>query len=77
MPWTIIKSDGRVFTGILVSERDDNEIYADSSGTLIYIDHTDIQHRTPSPKSIMPDGLVDQMTDGELRDLMAFMKAQK
>ncbi len=77
VPWNIAKVDGTVFSGILVSERGEEEIYADSKGKLIYIDHSDIDQRQPSAKSIMPDQLVDQLTDQELRDLLTYLQAQK
>ena len=77
VPWTIQKSDGKIFTGIFVSESGEEEIYADDKGKLIHIDHSDMEVRNPSGKSIMPDGLVDQLTNQELRDLLAYLKSQK
>lgn len=68
------KTDGTVSTGIFVSERGAEEIYADAKGNLIYIDHSDIDIRNPSPNSIMPAGLAEQLTDKELRHRLPFLK---
>ena len=75
--WSIATTDGKTFTGIFISERGEQEIYADANGKLIHIDHSDIDLRQASPKSIMPDGLVDQFTDRELRDLLAYLRQLK
>lgn len=77
VPWTIVSSKGQVFTGVLVGERGEDEFYADANAGLIRINHTHIERREPSAKSIMPDRLVDQMTDRELRDLLAYLKGRR
>ncbi len=74
VPWTIAKSDGKVFTGILVSEQGEHEIYADAEGKLIRVEHSEIEQRVPQSKSIMPDGLFDRLTDQEVFDLIAFLR---
>lgn len=74
VPWTIVKTDGRVVTGVLVTERGEDQLYADAQGTLFHVKHSEIDDRQPQNKSIMPDGLVDQLTDRELRDLLALLR---
>ena len=75
--WTIQRTDGKVMTGVLVSERGEEEIYADAEGKLFRIGHSEIEQRRPQETSIMPDGLVNSMTDQEVRDLLAFLRMQK
>jgi hypothetical protein len=36
---------------------------------------TDIDERHASRESIMPQGLLDRMTDGEKRDLITFLES--
>jgi putative heme-binding domain-containing protein len=74
VPWIIVGVQGQVFTGIFLAERHEDEFYADADGTLHRIDHTHIAESVASTKSLMPDGLVDQLTDQELRDLLAYLK---
>ena len=74
VPWVIVSSTGEAFTGVLVGERGDFEFYADAKGKLTRIDHTHIAQSVASKTSIMPDGLVNQLTDQELRDLMAYLQ---
>lgn len=74
VPWVIVSSTGEAFTGVLVGERGDFEFYADAKGKLTSIDHTHIAQSVASKTSIMPEGLVNQLTDQELRDLMAYLQ---
>ena len=71
--WVVQRADGTTFTGVPVSERGEEEIFADAFGNLIYIDHSDIEQRRPISASLMPDGLIDQLTHQELRDLLAYL----
>jgi putative heme-binding domain-containing protein len=72
--WSLLLRDGRTVTGLLLSEEGDaKRIYAGSDGTLRPIHRDEIDEARPLAKSVMPDGLADQMTDQELRDLMAYL----
>jgi putative membrane-bound dehydrogenase-like protein len=74
VPWTIEMKDGRVMTGLLVTEGPgDLETYADNTGKLFTLKPDDIAARHPLAKSIMPEGLADALTPQEFRDLLAFL----
>jgi hypothetical protein len=74
VPWTIEMKDGRVLTGLLVTEGPgDLETYADNTGKLFVLKPDDIAARHPLAKSIMPEGLADALTPQEFRDLLAFL----
>jgi putative heme-binding domain-containing protein len=74
VPWTIEMKDGRVLTGLLVTEGPgDLETYADNTGKLFTLKPDDIAARHPLAKSIMPEGLADALTPQEFRDLLAFL----
>jgi len=38
---------------------------------------SDLVEQRPLTTSIMPDGLVDRMTDQEMRDLLAYLASRK
>ncbi len=71
--WSLVKDDGTLLTAVLVSEQGENQLYADATGKLIRLERKTIVDRKPQSISIMPDGLAAQLTDQELRDLLAFL----
>jgi putative heme-binding domain-containing protein len=76
-PWSIVTTDGKIMTGMLVSEAVNGEqSYADSDGRLFVLRPEQIDQRVPHDKSIMPDNLAQQLTPREFRDLLAFLQGR-
>lgn len=75
--WTLVTADGKVRTGVLVTERGSDQIYADAEGASFQVHFNDIEDRTPSRKSLMPDGLLEELTGKEIRDLLAYLQSLK
>jgi putative membrane-bound dehydrogenase-like protein len=76
VPWSIITVDGRSQFGVLVREEVKGEqFYVGSDGKEFMLMPTDIDERHASRESIMPQGLLDRMTDGEKRDLITFLES--
>ncbi len=73
-PTVLLLENGTVFTGILLSSADD-EIYLDLTGKECTFQLADIVERKASKTSLMPTGLVNSLTDGELRNLLAFLSS--
>ena len=72
--WSVARTDGTVFTGVLVSESPDGTLtFADADGRLKTVNSSDIEERKPQPTSIMPDNLAQSLTLQEFRDLVAFL----
>jgi putative membrane-bound dehydrogenase-like protein len=65
-------SDGTDFTGILLRSSS-TEVFRDITGKERTFQKADIVQRTELKTSLMPPGLVSMLTDGELRDLLAFL----
>ncbi|MFN7734118.1 MAG: PVC-type heme-binding CxxCH protein [Pirellula sp.] len=65
-------ADGSTFTGILLRSSS-NEVYRNAVGDEVTFQKADIEERRELRSSMMPAGLAHQMTDVELRDLMAFL----
>jgi putative membrane-bound dehydrogenase-like protein len=75
--WLIETRDGKVRTGLLVKTVLDDYTYLDAKGDLFKVNTRDIVLSRPDAKSIMPDDLVDRLTDQEIRDLMAYLVARR
>ena len=71
--WTFVTREGRVVVGVIVAEdREGHVRIGTAEGTVIELDAADIEERHPQNKSIMPERLVDSLTPGEFRDLIAY-----
>jgi hypothetical protein len=55
----------------------DEYTYIDEKGEQFKVKTPDITASQPARQSIMPDGLVNQLTDQELRDLLAYLCSRK
>lgn len=69
---TIVLKDGRVLSGTL---RGDGEtlLVSDPQANVTEISRDDIEETAPSTKSIMPDGLEQQIDPSAMRDLLTFL----
>ena len=68
--------DGKRISGILVYESTEAMIVQTGAAETKRIAGADIENRTPSRKSLMPDGLLKSTKPQELADLMAFLAKQ-
>lgn len=75
--WTLSMHDGRVLNGILVRTYLDEYTYLDAQGKPFTVKTHDILETKASSTSIMPEGLLNQLTDQEVRDLLAFLFSRK
>jgi putative membrane-bound dehydrogenase-like protein len=76
--WSVARTDGTVFTGILLDQAPDSGlVFADSQGRRISIKYDDIAERKPQATSIMPADLARAMTIQEFRDLLSFLAGRK
>ena len=73
--WRLAGRDGRVREGILVGTNLDDYTYLDAHGTLFNINTRDIDETQPASLSLMPDKLVDTLTDQEVRDVLAYLQS--
>jgi putative membrane-bound dehydrogenase-like protein len=77
-PWSLVTTDGKTFTGILLRKggRSGKEFYRDVNGSERGFAKSDIEMRRETKMSLMPKDLVNLITDGEIRDLLAFLMEQ-
>jgi putative membrane-bound dehydrogenase-like protein len=65
--------DGRVVTGIIQEENRDTLTVVTANETLT-VAVKDVEKRTPSELSMMPDDLIKQATEPQIRNLIAYLK---
>ena len=70
----LLMDDGRTFTGILLRDGGGgSEVYRNLLGEEEVLKTEQIVNRKELQSSLMPEGLYEQMTDREIRDLLAFI----
>jgi putative membrane-bound dehydrogenase-like protein len=67
--------DGRVLTGIVVDEGSSAITVIDARNERSTIARGDLELIEPSPQSLMPEGLVEKLSPGELRDLFGYLQS--
>lgn len=73
----VAMNDGKVISGIRVSESDETLVLGDSQGKLHQIATTDVEEIATQTVSTMPDGLEKKLSDREFADLLAFLESEK
>src|SRR5262245_52123293 len=68
--------DGKRIAGLVVFESADGLIVQTGAAETRRIATEDIENTTPSPKSLMPDGLLRGLRPQDLADLLAFLEKQ-
>jgi putative membrane-bound dehydrogenase-like protein len=70
-------ADGRTLTGLVVEEAPDRIVLKTADGKRQTIKPADVEDRKISEVSLMPEGLAEAMSDGDLVDLLAFLTTLK
>jgi putative heme-binding domain-containing protein len=68
-------TDGRSFTGFVVSETAKSVLVRDASGLQRELKLSQIDSRTIQKQSMMPDGIVNNLTPEDLADLLAYLQS--
>ncbi len=68
--------DGRVITGVIVSETDQSLVIQTDKEQLT-VDRSSVEESRNTGKSLMPDGQLDNLTPAQVRDLFAFMMQRR
>ncbi|WP_337173251.1 PVC-type heme-binding CxxCH protein [Paludisphaera sp.] len=73
--WTVATADGRVLSGVRVDSDPRVVVLRTADGEERAIDRDDVEALEPARTSIMPDGLLDDLTDDQTRDLFSYLRA--
>lgn len=70
-------TSGRVVTGLIVKQDEQTLVLRESTGKDITISKADIETQTVSTQSLMPEGLLRDLTAQEAADLLAYLESLK
>ncbi len=71
----VAMSDGRVLSGVLVEEDNNVVVLRGSDGKEITLARNEIDSIRVTPSSIMPEGLLKDLDDQQVRDLFAYLRS--
>lgn len=74
---TVAMNDGRVLSGLKISETADTLVLADNQGKKHSLRKADIEESQAHAGSVMPDGLEKTLTVDEFVDLITFLTSEK
>jgi putative heme-binding domain-containing protein len=75
--WNVQTRDGKTTAGIIIEEQPDRLTLKDAQGKMTTIRKQDIEERTRSDVSLMPELLAGEFTRQELADLLQFLAELK
>jgi len=73
--YAVATSDGRVLSGVRVDSDPRVVVLRTADGEERAVDRDDVEAMEPAKTSLMPDGLLDDLTDDQVRDLLAYLRA--
>jgi len=71
--YVAVTADGRVLSGFKVEETSTALLLRGADGILQSLPREEIEHLAASDQSLMPEGLLDGLSDEQIRDLFAFL----
>lgn len=72
---TVALSDGRVLTGLVVEETGKTLTLFDGNRQKTVVPRDQIEEMKPSAVSLMPEGQLDKLSDGQIRDLFRYLQS--
>jgi putative membrane-bound dehydrogenase-like protein len=73
--YVVTTTDGRSLTGVIAESGSESLTLVDARAERTVLPRSKVEEITPSPVSLMPEGLLDQFDDGQLRDLFSYLQA--
>jgi putative heme-binding domain-containing protein len=74
--YVVATADGRLYTGLLADDTADKVTVLDAKGVRTPLLKKEVEAVTRSDASLMPEGLLDGLSEQELRDLFAFLRSE-
>ena len=75
--FTILTLSGRAYTGFIVERGNQIISIRGTDGQTVSVARSEIDEILPQKKSLMPEGLLKQLTDQEVRDLFAYLRSSQ
>ena len=71
----VVTTDGRVVNGFLADKDSQVVVLRGVDGQNLIFRHEEIEEMQATPRSVMPEGTLKQLTDQQIRDLFAYLRA--
>jgi putative heme-binding domain-containing protein len=71
-----VTTDGRIFTGLLADSTDETVTILDAKNQRTVLRREDIEELKASDVSLMPEKILDPLSDEDLRDLFAYLRSE-
>jgi putative membrane-bound dehydrogenase-like protein len=71
----VVTTDGRTLIGVVAEAGPEAITLVDAKNVRTAVPRAQIQEMTPSPVSLMPEGLLDPLDDQQIRDLFSYLQA--
>ncbi len=71
----ILRTDGRVITGVVV-QRTEQSLTVQTEKELMVVPQSDVEATQESEQSLMPEGLLKQMSEADVRDLIGYLQSR-
>jgi putative heme-binding domain-containing protein len=77
VPYLLTTKGGRNYTGLLVKKDAAEVVLRDAQNQEVRVPAADVEQLAPSRQSLMPDGLLRDLTAQQAADLLAFLAARR
>ena len=71
--FTVVTKDGQTLMGFLDAQTPQSVTVRDLNGQKLVLSRADVKSLTASPTSLMPEGLLDALSEQQVRDLFAYL----
>lgn len=75
--YLVITEDGRTVNGFLADQDNNVIVIRSADGQSITVERENIDEMLPQKKSLMPEGLMDKLTEKEIRDLFSYLRSSQ
>jgi putative heme-binding domain-containing protein len=73
--YDVVMQDGRSLFGLIADPLPKSVTLIDAKSERTVLDRSKVESMEPSPTSLMPEKLLDQLSDQQVRDLFAYLQA--
>ncbi len=75
--YAVQTTDGKAYTGIVAERNAESAALKDAQGNVVRFRLKDVESFDPQKKSLMPDGLLRDLTAEQAADLLAYLESLK
>ncbi len=70
-----LTADGRIITGFVVDQNDEVVTLREAGGQSVTLPRDEIEDMKATPKSVMPEGLLENLSEQQVLDLFAYLQS--